>query len=118
MTDTCCTIVPYFEVQEGKLDAFKAIVPQMIASTEEEPLCLFYGFCFNGNTAHCREGYQNAEGVLTHIEHVGPFLEQALAISELVRLEIHGPAEELEKLKQPLAELSPQYFTLEGGFRR
>lgn len=116
--DTCCTIVPYFEIQDGKLADFKALCPQMVSQTEEEPLCMFYSFCFNENTAHCREGYENAEGVLTHIERIGPILEQVLEISELTRLEIHGPASELEKLKEPLAGLNPQYFTLEYGFRR
>ena len=28
--DTCCTLVPYFEVQEGKLDAFKATITRWL----------------------------------------------------------------------------------------
>ena len=116
--DTCCTIVPYFDVQPDKFDDFKALLPKMVAQTKEEPLCMFYGFTIHENTVHCREGYENAEGVLTHIERIGPLLGQALDIAELIRLEIHGPAEELEKLREPLAELSPTYFTLETGYRR
>ena len=79
---------------------------------------MFYGFAIHENTVHCREGYQNAEGVLAHIEKIGPLLDKALAISELTRLEIHGPAGELEKLREPLAALNPSYYTLEIGFRR
>ena len=37
---------------------------------------------------------------------------------ELTRLEIHGPEEELAKLREPLAHLKPQFFVLEYGFRR
>jgi len=33
-------------------------------------------------------------------------------------LEIHGSKEELAKLREPLAELNPQFFILEYGFRR
>jgi hypothetical protein len=33
-------------------------------------------------------------------------------------LEIHGPEEELAKLRGPLAELKPKFFTLEYGFCR
>lgn len=116
--DSCCTIVPYFEVQEGKMDEFKALLPEMVAQTKEEPLCMFYSFFIHENTVHCREGYENALGVLKHVERIGPLLEKALAISEITRLEIHGPAPELAKLKEPLAELNPAYFTLEVGYRR
>jgi hypothetical protein len=83
-----------------------------------EPKCLYYGFCFDGEQAHCREGYEDAQGVLAHLENVGALLEKALKISDLTRLEIHGPRDELAKLKKPLADLKPQYFTLEYGFRR
>jgi quinol monooxygenase YgiN len=116
--DNCCTIVPYFDVPDDKLDQFKALLPAMVEQTKQESLCMFYGFTIHENTVHCREGYENAEGVLNHIEKIGPLLEQALSISELIRLEIHGPAEELEKLQEPLAELNPSYYTIELGFRR
>jgi hypothetical protein len=54
--DTCCTLVPYFEVPEGQLAAFKALGPQFVERTRTEPGCMHYAFSFNGNTAHCREG--------------------------------------------------------------
>jgi len=116
--DTCCTIVPYFEVPEANLAEFKAKCGQFVDLTNNEGKVLYYGFSFDGNTAHCREGYADAEGLLAHLENVGELLGQALQISELVRLEVHGPAQELDKLRGPLADLSPQFFTLEYGFRR
>ena len=116
--DKCCTIVPYFKVQSGKLETFKALCEQFVEKTNKEPKCLYYGFSFDGDQAHCREGYEDAEGALSHLESVGSLLEDALKISDLTRLEIHGPEEELAKLRGPLAELKPQFFTLEYGFRR
>lgn len=116
--DKHCTIVPYFQVQAGKLEAFKNLCKQFVARTESEPKCLYYGFSFNGDAAFCREGYADAEGLLVHLENVGSILQEALKISELTRLEIHGPEEELSKLRVPLAELKPQFFTLLAGFRR
>ncbi len=116
--DRCCTIVPYFKVQSGKLGTFKEMCEQFVEITSTEPKCLYYGFSFDGDTAHCREGYQDAESALAHLENVGTLLQEALKISELTRLEIHGPEEELAKLRKPLAELQPQFFTLEYGFRR
>jgi quinol monooxygenase YgiN len=117
-TDKCCTIVPYFKIHEGKIDDFKAFCEQFVAKTEKEAKCLYYGFSFDGDQAHCREGYEDAEGCLTHLDNVGELLQELLKISEITRLEIHGPEEELEKLRGPLAELNPQFFTLEYGFRK
>ena len=49
---------------------------------------------------------------------MGALLGEALKIADLTRLEVHGPEEELAKLREPLTELDPQYFILEYGFRR
>ena len=117
-TDTCCSIVPYFKVPEENLAAFKAICEQFVTKTSNEPDCLYYGFSFDGNEAHCREGYKNAEAALAHLDNVGELLGEALKISELTLLEIHGPEQELAKLREPLAGLNPHFFVLEYGFRR
>lgn len=116
--DQCCSLVPYFKIHSGKLDLFKGLCEQFVEKTNQEPKCLYYGFSFDGDQAHCREGYEDAEGVLAHLEHVGFLLEEALKIADLTRLEIHGPEAQLAKLREPLAGLNPQFFTLEYGFRR
>jgi quinol monooxygenase YgiN len=116
--DNCCTIVPYFKVHEGQLQNFKALCEEFVKVTETEPNCLYYGFSFDGDQAHCREGYANAEAALNHLENVAQLLEQALEISDILRLEIHGSESQLSKLRKPLEHLRPQYFTLEYGFRR
>ena len=116
--DTCCTIVPYFKVHAGQLDAFKGMCEEFVKLTDTESKCLYYGFSFDGDQAHCREGYADAEGLLTHLDNVGVLLAEALKIADLTRLEVHGPAQELAKLREPLADLSPQFFVLEYGFRR
>jgi quinol monooxygenase YgiN len=116
--DTCCSIVPYFKVAAARMPEFKALCDQFVAKTRSEPKCLYYGFCFLDDLAHCREGYEDADGLLAHLSNVGDLLRQALAISELARLEIHGPESELAKLRGPLSGLNPQFFALEYGFRR
>ena len=118
--DTCCTIVPYFKVSDGKLVAFKELCEKFVEKTKNESKCLYYGFSFAGDLAFCREGYEDAEGLLTHLENIESILQEALKISAFDRLEIHGQEEELAKLREPLADLSPtpQYFTLEYGFRK
>ena len=116
--DTCCTLVPYFEVQDGKLEAFKALGPKFVAKTRTESGCMHYAFSFNGNIAHCREGYTDAPALLAHLQNVGELLGEALEIAKIIRLEVHAPAAEIEKLRGPMASLKPQFFALGEGIRR
>jgi quinol monooxygenase YgiN len=116
--DRGVSLHPYFKVSDHNLDAFKKYCEQFVSATASEPKCLYYGFSFNGNEVYCREGYEGAEGLLSHLANVGPILQEVLKISEITRLEVHGAEEELAKLRGPLADLHPTYFTLEYGIRR
>lgn len=101
---------PYFKVHPGKLDAFKAGFPAFVEKTAKEEKNLFYEFTVNGDEVFCREGYADADGLLGHLENVGALLAEALKIADLIRLEVHGPAAEVEKLKGPMAHLNPAWF--------
>jgi quinol monooxygenase YgiN len=116
--DSCCTIVPYFKIHEGKREPFIALCQQFVEKTTPESKCLFYGWSFDGDLVHCREGYKDAAGLLAHLENVAELLAELLEIADITRLEVHGPAQEVEQLRKPLADLKPQFFTLEYGFRR
>ncbi len=116
--DTCCTIAPYFKVHSDKLDDFKKVVEQCVEKANEETNCLYYGFTFNGDQVHCREGYADAEAVLAHLENIGPLLQEVLKMADITKLEVHGPEAELAKLREPMAGLNPRFFTLEYGFRK
>jgi quinol monooxygenase YgiN len=108
---------PYFKVHPGKLEMFKAGFPAFVEKTAKEEKNLFYEFTVNGDEVFCREGYVDAEGLLAHLDNIGPLLTQALKMADLIRLEVHGPAAELEKLKEPLAHLKPAWFVLDGERR-
>lgn len=116
--DSCCTLVPYFKVHPGKMTEFRALCEQFVAKTATEPKCVHYAFSFDGDNAHCREGYDDAAGLLAHLDNVGAVLQEALKIADIARLEVHGPAAEIDKLREPLKDLSPQFFSVEMGFRR
>ena len=56
--DTCCTLVPYFEVQDGQLDAFKALAdPTRREIMRLEPQQLYFPLGIGGHVDHvlCRE---------------------------------------------------------------
>jgi quinol monooxygenase YgiN len=118
MRQPAVSIHPYFQVHPGKLDAAKALLPRFVATTTSEPACLYYEFTINGDVVFCREGYRGAEGALAHLGNVDALLKEMLGISDLARLEIHGPAEELEKLKAPLAAFNPDWFVFAAGLER
>jgi quinol monooxygenase YgiN len=103
---------PYFKVHPGKLEEFKKGFPTFVELTKKEPKNLFYEFSVSGDEVFCREGYSDAAGLLHHLENVGVPLANAMKIADLVRLEVHGPSAELEKLKEPLAHLQPKWFVV------
>ena len=112
------SVHPYWRVSEGKLDDFKRLCQQFLSIVSTEPACLYYGFSFNGDEVFCREAYDSAEGLLKHIANVAPLLTDALKIAQITRLEVHASDEELAKLRSPLADFNPTYFTLLYGIRR
>jgi quinol monooxygenase YgiN len=109
---------PYFKVHSGKLQAVKAGFPRFTEKTATEKKNLFYEFSVNGEEIFCREGYTDADGVLAHLDNVGALLAEMLTMADLSRLEVHGPAEELGKLKGPLAHLNPVWFAIQASLAR
>jgi quinol monooxygenase YgiN len=100
---------PYFKVPSDKMPYLKAILPEFAAKTRNKTGNLFYKFTINGD-----EGYVNAEALLAHLENVGAMLAQTLTMADLIRIEVHGPAAEIAKLKEPLAHLKPAWFELDS----
>ena len=118
MQDHSVSFHPYFKIHSGKLDACEDLVKRFVETTKPEPGCLYYSFTFNGDQAYCREAYVDADALLKHAESVGALIQEALTIADIIRLEAHGPAAEIDKLREPLAGLKPEYFILDHGFRK
>jgi quinol monooxygenase YgiN len=112
------SIHPYFKVHAGKMDAFKAALPAFIKKVATEPKNIYFDFTISGDVVYCREAYDGADGLLAHVANVGPMLPTLFAMADLTRIEVHGPSAELEKLKGPLADLKPMYFTYFDGVKR
>ena len=109
--DNVVSIHPYFKVHPGKLDEFKAALPAFIQKTATEAKNLYYDFTIHDDEVFCREAYLGADGLLEHLANVGPLLDPLMKLADLTRVEVHGPAAELDKLKEPLAQLNPVWFT-------
>jgi quinol monooxygenase YgiN len=117
-SDSVCSLAPVFAIQPDQVEAFKRLGEAMLQRTQSEPGCLYYGFCYDGTTARCREGYRDAQALLAHLDNVGDLLEQAQAIATLERFEVFGAANQLEQLREPLAALNARFFVMAEGFRR
>ena len=109
------SIHPYFKVHPGRIEEAKTLLPAFVERTRTEAGNLYYEFTINENVIFCREGYAGGEAALAHVQNVSDLIAKMLELSELSRLEMHGPAEELEKLKAPLADLKPLWFALACG---
>ncbi len=112
------SIHPYFKAHPGQLAAVKALMPAFIEKTRSEKGNLFYEFTVNGDEVFCREAYVGAAGALAHLANVGPELAQISKIATLSRLEVHGPAAELDQMREPMAQMNPAWFILEAGLQR
>ena len=55
---------------------------------------------------------------LAHLTTVGALLEEMLKHADITRLEIHGPAADLEIMKPVLAGLNPTWFETACGITR
>jgi quinol monooxygenase YgiN len=115
MSTSAVSLHPYFKVHPGQLAAARALLPAFVEKTKNEPARLYYEFTISDDVVFCREAYTDAAGTLAHLENVGALLGEMLKIADLVRLEVHGPAAELEKLKEPLSGLKPAWFVFECG---
>jgi quinol monooxygenase YgiN len=112
------SVHPYFKVKPGKMDAFKAALPAFIEKAKQEKGNLYYDFTVNEDVVYCREAYVGADGFLAHLDGVGAMLPELLKLADIIRIEVHGPAEELAKLKGPMAEMKPAWFTYFAGVKR
>jgi hypothetical protein len=120
--DTVIHLYPYFDLKDDT--KFKQIwydaYPATKAAAEAEKSAM-YAFAFDGDngTALCREAYGDAEGVLLHLKNVDGPLKAVLdpSVASLLRLEVHGPKSELDKLQPALGPLGAKFFHIEWGFR-
>ena len=115
---TAVSLHPYFQIYPGKVEEFTANFPKFVEKTSSEKGCLYYDFTLNGDEAFCREGYVDGDAALAHLANVDELLKQALSISTLTRLEIHGPEAELAKMRGPLTGLDPAWFVHQSGLKK
>ena len=97
--ETLCVLV-YWKIKD--YTKFLAGVEDFQHLTRQEEKVKYYGFCMYGSKAICREGYDCAEGFMEHLQNVDGPLKTAMECADIERVEVHGPASEVNKLREPL----------------
>jgi len=123
LEDGTVTLAPYFKLKDAA--KFKELWKADYENFGHKEDCVHYAFTFTDDgRAHCREAYKSGEAVIQHITDVGGVFNGEVGgcihpdVAELERLEVHGPAAELEKIKNSEFKGLPfQYFVTEWGFR-
>jgi len=87
-----------FKIKDGNLEAFKAIIPEMIREVmDHDPGTLVYEWYLNEDLMECVvwEVYKDSDAIMAHTGNVGAYLDQLLNMSN-ASLEIYGsPSREL-----------------------
>jgi len=106
------------EILPGKLDDFRAVARDLIASTEPEPGTFDYEWHLSPDekTAHIFERYADSAAMIKHVEGFGNFAARFMAACRPVRFSIYGKPN--AEAKAALADLGPVYFSELGGFSR
>ena len=107
-------------INEGKLDAFRGIMQQMIAGTQKESGALGYKWYLSGDRKRCRivENYKDADAVLAHMTSaVGrELVPKLLEVSSLNRFEVYGDPG--SKAAEHLAGIGAEIFQFWEGLGR
>ena len=106
-------------VKPGQLEAFTALMEEMVESTRAEPGTLAYEWFIGdaGEVVHIYERYADSAAVLAHGATFGEkFAERFMAGVDPTGFDIYGtPSDEV---KDALSDFSPAYLGVFGGFAR
>jgi quinol monooxygenase YgiN len=104
-----------FKISEGKLEDFKALIPQFISTVKEkDPGTIMYDWYLNEEKMECKvlETYANSDAVLAHAANVGELLMKSVEIGTL-SLEVYGNPS--EALSNALEGFAHKVYTFYSG---
>jgi len=116
--DTSVVMCPYFTIEPKNLALWKSYCETFYEAAKKEDGMLFYGFseAAGGSEVHVREGFKSAASLISHLKAVDVPLQAALKLSQVKRVEVHCPAQEIQRLRAELSSLGGtplQFFVKE-----
>lgn len=106
------------EVQDGKLDDFKALMGEMVEATKAEDGTLIYEWYVDdqGSAVQLFERFRDPEAAMVHVKGFGAFAGRFMELIRPGRLVLLGAHS--EDTKAALAQMRPEVFGPLGGFSR
>jgi len=100
--DTTVEMCPYFRIDPTHVELWKAQCDAFYEQAKRKNGMLFYGFCFKEGSSevHIRMGFRDASALLAHLSMIDVPLDAAMKLSQLDRVEFHGPHKSLAKLQK------------------
>eukprot|EP00798_Chlamydomonas_sp_ICE-L_P011225 gene11225-18853_t len=83
-------------------------------SADKQQNCFNYNFTISADKQQviCRESYMGAKGLMAHIKNVDTCLGMMSEKSDLMKVEIHGPQEELDQMEGLIKELNAEVWVM------
>lgn len=107
------------DVKPGQLDAFKALVTDIVAATALEPGVLAYQYSVSADsqTVHILERYRDSAAFVSHVENTfGGFAERFLSFVTVRSLVVYGDPD--AAARKGLDTFGASYMTIFDGFAR
>jgi len=105
-------------IKPGQLEAFKALMADMIASTKNEVGALAYEWHLNADETECTiyERYTDSAAVAEHFGNFGTFAPGFGAAVDPQQMTVFGDPD--DAARGFLDGLAPQYLKLSAGFSK
>lgn len=105
-------------VKDGKIEAFKSVMADMVAATKSEDGTLVYEWFLDeaNMTCHISERFENSDAVLAHLGGFGAFAERLMDAIDITGLTVYGNPD--ASVRDAIKDLNPVYFPLADGFAR
>jgi quinol monooxygenase YgiN len=106
------------EVLPGQEEAFKQLVPKIVAAVEQEPGAIAYDWSMrpDGKTFDVVEIYRDSNAVLAHVKDLGQFFGEFGKTQKTLKLVVYGNPD--AEARKAIAGLHPEYEIPFAGFIR
>jgi hypothetical protein len=106
------------EVLPGQEEAFKQLVPKVVAAVEKEPGALAYQWSMrpDGKTFDVVEIYRDSDAIVAHAKDLGQFGGEFGKTQKTLKLVVYGNPD--AAARQAIEGLHPEYETPFAGFVR
>lgn len=106
-------------IGEGRLEDFRALMQEMVESTEAEAGTQGYEWFLgaDGRSCHINEHYADSDAVMAHLGNFGAkFAERFMASAAPTSITVYGDPS--DAVREALDGFGPEYLGPFGGFRR